>query len=75
MNWKELVKWAGQSAEKVHAFVLVRVTDCIDLDDTYHVEIDGYRLRARTQQGVDCLLQEFTVPDGGFRVVCVEVQG
>lgn len=67
MKWRELVRWAGQPAEKVHAWVLVRVTDCLDLDDSYHVLIGGYDLRARTARGVDLLLAEFTVPDGGFR--------
>jgi len=67
MNWGEIVRGAGQSAEKVFAFVLVTITDCIDLDDTYHVLIGGYDLRARTSAGVDLLLVEFAVPDGGFR--------
>lgn len=70
-DWKELVRWAGQSATKNHAAVQVIITDCIDLDDTYHLEMGGYcgsgALRARTQRGVDCLLQEFGIPGGEWR--------
>ena len=68
MNWRDLVQSDGQSAEKVHACVLVVITDCIGQDDTYHLLIGGYELRARTAHGVDLTLAEFTVSDGGFCV-------
>ena len=63
-DWKQLVRGSGESATNG----LVMITDCIDEDDTYHIELSGYgALHARTQRGVDGLLQEFGVENAGWR--------
>ena len=66
-DWKQLVRGSGESATNDVA----TITDCIDQDDTYHVEMGGDSgalvLHARTQRGVDGLLQEFGVENAGWR--------
>ena len=65
-GWKDLVRFGGQSALNDQAVI----SDCIDEDDTYHIEMaaGGDVFQARTQRGVDIMLQELEVVNEGWHV-------
>jgi N-methylhydantoinase B/oxoprolinase/acetone carboxylase alpha subunit len=64
-DWKELVRFGGQSALNDQAVII----DCIGEDDTYHIEVTGGGgFQARTQRGVDVMLQELEVVNDGWHV-------
>jgi hypothetical protein len=64
-DWKALVRYGGQSALNEQTVII----DCLDEDDTYHIEVVGGDVfRARTQRGVDVMLQELAVANEDGRV-------
>jgi hypothetical protein len=65
-GWQQVVQESGDAATNGVA----TITDQIDVNDTYCVEVAEYvsarALHARTQFGVDSLLQEFGIADVGW---------
>ena len=53
-------------AAKIQDGVIVLIIDRLDLDDHYHLFVGGKRLYARSVEGVNWMLAEWCMSEGGF---------
>jgi hypothetical protein len=62
-DWKPYVQGSGDVATNGHTLI----TDMLDVDDTYWISSAEQVVHARTQSGVDLILEEFDIPQAPWR--------